>query len=136
MPDTSTVAESPTITSRSAIVPTATGARFGTTTRKLCCAFSPVGSVAVIVTSAFPGEMAVTVTVLPVATAVTIPGSELTSRKSSMSSSGSSKQKLTVAVSPTNRVCSGIDPHRPGGCGLSQAAKHKTIASAIDTRTL
>ena len=77
-PDTSRVAESPTINSRSAIVPTVVGGRFGTTTRKLCCAFRPVGSVAIIVTSATPGETAVTVTVLPAATAVATPGSELT----------------------------------------------------------
>lgn len=76
-PDTSRVAESPTINSRSGIVPTAVGGRFGTTTRKLCCAFSPVGSVAIIVTSAMPGDTAVTVTVLPTATAVATAGSEL-----------------------------------------------------------
>ncbi len=81
-------AESPTISSRSSIVPTAAGGRFGTTTGKLCSALRPVGSVATIVTRTIPGEIAVTVTPLPVATAAATPGSELKTSKASISPSG------------------------------------------------
>ena len=106
------------MSSRSSMVPTAVGARFGTTTRKLCCAMRPPGSLAIIVTTAVPGDTAVTVTVLPVPATVATPGSDDEVAKVSRSSSlGSSKQALTVADSPTWMVSSGIVPHEAGGWG-------------------
>ena len=100
------------------MVPTVVGARLGTTTRKLCRAIRPPGSVAVMDTTAVPGETAVTVTVLPVAATVATPGSDDVAAKVSTSSSfGSLKQNVTVAELPTWIVCSGTVPHGAGGCG-------------------
>ena len=57
------------VASRSAIVPTAPGARFGTATPNRCSADNPSGSREVTVTVALPFATPVTITVLPVTTA-------------------------------------------------------------------
>ena len=61
----STTTVSPTNSSRSVIVPTASGGRFGTSTSKRCSARSPPGSVARTVTVVRPAATPVTVIVLP-----------------------------------------------------------------------
>ena len=100
-PPTSMTAESPTMTSRSSIVPTAVGGRSGTMTRKVWRASRPVGSVATTVTTAVPGETAVIVTVLPRSWTVAMSGLELNASKSSASPLGSRKHRTTSAVPPT-----------------------------------
>ena len=64
-PATSTSDTPPTATSRSPISPTASGARFGTVTAKLCRAERPPPSVAVTVTAAAPDATPATVRTLP-----------------------------------------------------------------------
>ena len=125
-PATSTTAESPTINSRSSMVPTAFGGRFGTRTWKLCRASRPPGSVATTVTTAVPGATAVIVTVLPATWTVATPTSELNASKSSASPLGSRKHRSTTTVSPTAMVWSGSVPHSSGDSGFS----HETIQTA------
>ena len=100
-PPTSITAESPTISSRSSIVPTAVGGRSGTMTWKVCRASRPVGSDATTVTTAVPGETAVIVSVLPRSWTVAMSGSEMNASKSSASPLGSRKHRATSTVPPT-----------------------------------
>ena len=76
-PATSTSDTPPTATSRSPISPTASGARFGTVTAKLCWAERPPPSVAVTVTSAAPDATPATVKTPPDTATDTIAMSEL-----------------------------------------------------------
>ena len=133
-PATSIAAESPTISSRSSIVPTVFGGRSGTVTQKLCCSFRPVGSVATIVTSAMPGYTAVTATELPMPTTVATLGSELNTTKSSACPLGSWKHRSRLTVSPTTIVWSAMVPHGSGASGVSQAKIQTTVARTRATR--
>ena len=63
--------------SRSSILPTASGVRFGTVTAKLCWAERPPASVAVTVTVALPAATPVTVATLPATATEAISTSEL-----------------------------------------------------------
>ena len=75
-PPTSTAAVLPASTSRSGIVPTGFGARFGTVTTNVCVAESPPGSVAVTDKVAVPLAMAVTISVLPATETAAAAGSD------------------------------------------------------------
>ena len=72
---TSTVRTLSTSSSRSSIMLTASGARFGTVTAKLCVAVRPSGSRAVTVIEVWPAATPVTVSMLPDTVAAAIAGS-------------------------------------------------------------
>ena len=88
---TSSTAALSTSSSLSPIVPTATGARFGTVTPKLCPASRPSGSRAATVTVALPTAVPVTVTVLPERASVARVASDEAAEYSRSSPSGSAK---------------------------------------------
>ena len=88
---TSTTTTLSTFTSRSAILPTRLGARFGTVTAKLRSAHSPCGSCAVTVTVVLPTATAATVSVLPDTATVAVAALAETAAYSSSSPSGSAK---------------------------------------------
>ena len=103
--------------SRSGIAAVATGARFGTSTRKLCDAPSPSKSVAVTVTFAEPGRCAVRVSEPSASASATTSVSELSALHARGSPSGSLKcaASATVADSPEWRLRRGIVPATTGG---------------------
>ena len=85
-------------TTRSPIVPTATGVRLGTVTTKPWTASRPPGSRAVTVTPALPLATPVSVRVSPATTANTRPVSAETAEYSSESRSGSAKNGATASA--------------------------------------
>ena len=103
----STSNDLPASTARSLIVPTATGAWFGTVTEKLCATSSPPGSRAVTVTVVLPTAIPVTVTILPDTAAVARVVSDETAVYVSVSPSGSAKY---TAASNTSKLSTNTSP--------------------------
>ena len=159
-PDPSNATTLSTCTSRSAITPTASGARFRTVTRKLRSADSPSGSRAVTVTMALPTATPVAVTRLPETVTVTGVVSDAAAEYSSSSPSGSAKldaasttttpstytstSAITATTSGgrfgtvTSKLCSANRP--PGSCAVTVTvafpfATPDTVTVLPDTET-
>ena len=114
--DTSIRTVSPAKSSWSGIAPTATGARLGTSTTKLCWAVRPPGSLAVTVTVVLPGDTPVTRALLPEIDIVATLAFADSAVWVSASPSGSLKYRDTSirTVSPAKSSWSGIAPTATG----------------------
>ena len=117
LPDTSTAAVSPATTICAAIVPVASGARFGTITENDTVPDSPPGSRPVTVTCAAPGLTAVTATDPDLAATVATLALDEWADSDTISPFSSLKHTGTLAVSPTWTVCDGMPPQDTGAAG-------------------